>query len=1458
MRKIKLLLAAVLSTMTWTGMMAQDTSSAEYQDALNAIVDGSNYRIKTTVSGTDYYVTTSGTLTSAKDDAGIFTITKTDGGYFGKGFRIYTGTEVFTNPPLNGNQANLKPGSYARSSNNDREGWERQILYLNSDGKYAIRSCNCQDGTSSWNDAARTHWTYYMVGDVVTPCYSYTPDYIWDFEIPPVIVNVTYKLMEGGTEVSSTTVKQEANSAVNVPKTLTSASHNGLWHEIFYYDYAVSGTIGDTDCTITITRTVKAGTVHALADLSNNKAYNIGCKRGAFLSASSYMISTDLNATANAAGPGQFAVISYESNYYLYSVADGKFVTNTGALADNWLTEGHGTGDAIKIEAKTDPYFLFYFTIDGTNNGLNTNGNQPLGYVINTWMNADDGNQYFMVEAADFDPTAALETLNNYFHPAYKVIYVVKDELGNVIFNSGEQPTTGGAHITTLPADFQRTFYTYSETDVEITELVTTVEFTATWAGPFKLSTDFANAQWQNMAMRTNWYVTNAITDGDGAYKTQKANTLGLVEDSYQWAFLGNGYDGFMIINKAAGDGYSFGWTDANETNAGIPTVMSNSEGNHTWKVVASTNTSVPAGSFCLNVAGTNLYINQYGGVQTVNGVEVGGSLKFWNSANNIGDPGSAFTVFDVPCNFASFVVDEIAPYMDATGYFSLTDAAKASIGYDESKKTDCSFADYKNMKEKLTAEFLADASNYILPETGYYILKNKYYGTYMGIDPSDANMYGNYKTANLAKNVVALTKTGAATYTIGLMGKFAPATVEQSQSVTATADAGTYTVVIPAIGYAAFQADPSANMSCLHTRATGDIVGWEATADASQWAAADAESIQLTIGAEGYATAYLPFPVEFKGLVPVPEAKGVWTFDDPDNLLAGTGVATLQATTHQKNNVTVTTPAAANIIAVDGPAAGNGAVEVPVGSSLLMAANTGATSIGTYTIMWDVCADDCSTYIPLLQNSLTDGKDGSFYINNFAVGHGGDVGYNGSIQNGEWNRIVLVVEPYGASVYLNGEFLSSKYGLTASNQAYYMHWLLSTGALFFADEDGEENVIKASEIRFWDEALSASQVKQLGTISGAAVAQVTIPEAKGAWTFDDATTPMAGTGVSTMTASSGVVVNGDGSVTVPVGDQLEMTTNLAETSLNTYTLMMDVKFPDVSSYTALFQNKLANNGDASLFIKNGQIGINYCGVGYNGSIAANTWYRVVFVVNDLNAFLYVDGEKVGQSTAQGAQHWQLSTGVLFFRDDDVDEKVVTTTGICFWDEALTPAQVAKMATVGTDFGSSATTENYDVTAYTATITNNENNNSKFLTLSKLDGTIPTKTAVVLKGAPETYVYNVVAEAAPITTNALKGTLENLTTDGTQYILAKDEGKIGFYKASGSIKPGKAYLEYNPADVKAFYFMFDDNATAIKAIDNGQQTTVNSQNGVIFNLAGQRISKMQKGINIVNGKKILR
>ncbi len=402
---------------------------AAYERALAAIEDGQNYRIFTEVDGQKYYVTEAGKLSSATADGGIFALKKVTGGAFKEyGWKIDSGSKRFTNPPLSNNVANLTPGVFATTTN-DRNDWEAQVLFL-TNGKYAIRSCNTAHGTSSWADAGRTFWTW-SVNEAVTPEYTYDQVYLWQFEGPLTTVNVTYALYDAeGTEaISTATKKQEANSEVIIPADMASN---------FAYDYTTEGTVGEEDCTIKVVRTFKEGVVHSLDDLSNEKAYTIRCDRGALLTKDGYVAST-AHGSLNGAEAGQFAIINYEDHYYLYSIADKKFMTfdvtaspegARGPLADE---PTHGTDDAIILEAKTDPYFLAYFTVDGTNYGFNTNGNDPYGYVINTWMTADPGNLYYMVEAADFDPTEALAALEEYFHPGGDGINSIDANLENAV-----------------------------------------------------------------------------------------------------------------------------------------------------------------------------------------------------------------------------------------------------------------------------------------------------------------------------------------------------------------------------------------------------------------------------------------------------------------------------------------------------------------------------------------------------------------------------------------------------------------------------------------------------------------------------------------------------------------------------------------------------------------------------------------------------------------------------------------------------------------------------------------------------------------------------------------------------------------------------------------------------------------------------------------------------------------
>ncbi|MBR1499704.1 MAG: hypothetical protein IJ615_08795 [Bacteroidaceae bacterium] len=134
---------------------------------------------------------------------------------------------------------------------------------------------------------------------------------------------------------------------------------------------------------------------------------------------------------------------------------------------------------------------------------------------------------------------------------------------------------------------------------------------------------------------------------------------------------------------------------------------------------------------------------------------------------------------------------------------------------------------------------------------------------------------------------------------------------------------------------------------------------------------------------------------------------------------------------------------------------------------------------------------------------------------------------------------------------------------------------------------------------------------------------------------------------------------------------------------------------------------------------------------------------------------------------------------------------------------------------------------------------------------------VPADNAVVVKAKEGSYYYNDAATAAAIEENNLTFSAEAIETDGTQYILANGENGVGFYKATGTIAARKGYFT-SASGVKAFYFDGDE-ATGINEelrMEN-EESSIYKQGSTIVNLAGQRVSKMQKGINIVNGKKVL-
>lgn len=146
--------------------------------------------------------------------------------------------------------------------------------------------------------------------------------------------------------------------------------------------------------------------------------------------------------------------------------------------------------------------------------------------------------------------------------------------------------------------------------------------------------------------------------------------------------------------------------------------------------------------------------------------------------------------------------------------------------------------------------------------------------------------------------------------------------------------------------------------------------------------------------------------------------------------------------------------------------------------------------------------------------------------------------------------------------------------------------------------------------------------------------------------------------------------------------------------------------------------------------------------------------------------------------------------------------------------------------------------------------------NGSFINLEET-ATIGAGQPVLVQGNGECMLTASNAEIAATDEAALEnglflGTYKSIPAPVGSYVLQNQNGVTGFYQVA-EVQPTvgafRAWLNV-ASNVKAFFF--GDEATGI--VSPLRET----EEGVIYNLAGQRLQKVQKGINIVNGKKIMK
>lgn len=156
------------------------------------------------------------------------------------------------------------------------------------------------------------------------------------------------------------------------------------------------------------------------------------------------------------------------------------------------------------------------------------------------------------------------------------------------------------------------------------------------------------------------------------------------------------------------------------------------------------------------------------------------------------------------------------------------------------------------------------------------------------------------------------------------------------------------------------------------------------------------------------------------------------------------------------------------------------------------------------------------------------------------------------------------------------------------------------------------------------------------------------------------------------------------------------------------------------------------------------------------------------------------------------------------------------------------------------------------VTASTATVSGD-----KVELAQVVGGVIPANTPVVLyaeAGLAATQFLGARVAGTPEvpTAGSLVGVYtETAATVGT-YVLQNQGGKVGFYKVVDvlpTVKANRAYLVAPQSEARVFLLGEETAIEALNALTSGKAE--------IYDLNGRRLDTLQKGINIVGGKKII-
>jgi len=446
------------------------------------------------------------------------------------------------------------------------------------------------------------------------------------------------------------------------------------------------------------------------------------------------------------------------------------------------------------------------------------------------------------------------------------------------------------------------------------------------------------------------------------------------------------------------------------------------------------------------------------------------------------------------------------------------------------------------------------------------------------------------------------------------------------------------------------------------------------------------------------------PGPLPTDGLV------GHWTFDDANNLgLADVGNDLVPD--HLES-------APATFVPMAGPEAGNGAVEIGLGSFYRCfhdievngfdPANPDSIPmrVNQYTLVIDFHIPQTGVWYTFHAGDNNDdptaGDWESFIRPNGPLGVGSTgYSYYKVTDTVGWYRLIIVSDlGVQYKYYLDGQLtqdgsprsLDDRFSLDSPDG--------SDQVLFFGDNDGDDGPIDIAELALYNRPLTIEEVEALGGYGHF----IDYGPAVGAWTFDDAENVLgASAGKDLVLVGEQAVVDGpnaqDGAISIGAGSYYEATHDIAVNGFsdnttpnktNRYTIAMDVKIAAAGQFHSLLQTDPTNIDDGDLFIDpDGKVGSGTIGWTDSAIVKPGEWYRISMAVSlgDTlpNVVVVIDGDSaLAKANLPLDGDLALSpksaeNKVLLFADDNGEDNTVDVAYVNIYNRALSTQELANL-----------------------------------------------------------------------------------------------------------------------------------------------------------------------------------